>query len=206
MIQLIGSAILAGIVLSFGFGSVFFALVQTSIEYGFKNAVKIALGVCFGDFLLIGIAILGATILPSSDVFSAWARGIGAILLLILGIIQFRNKKVSTKIQEYRWLKFLYFFIKGFLLNVLNPVNLISWLVLAASLKSYRYNTSEQTYFLIITVLTIFICESLIALFASKIKIYLSESIIHKISIVTGLVFIGLSIKFVYDLIFQYLL
>lgn len=204
MLQLISSAIFAGIILSFGFGSVFFALIQTSIEYGFKNAVKIALGVCFGDFLLISIAILGAIIIPSGDIFSAWAKGIGAVLLLILGIIHIRNKKVSAKVQEYRWLKFLYFFIKGFLLNVLNPVNLISWLVLAASLKSYKYSTNEQSYFLIITVVTIFICESLIALFASKIKIYLSESIIQKINIITGLVFIGLSLKFFYDLLIQF--
>jgi L-lysine exporter family protein LysE/ArgO len=199
MIEITGSAILAGILLSLGFGSVFFALIQTSIENGFKNAVKIALGVCFGDFLLILAAIMGSNLIPENDKVLNWIKFFGAILLLSIAISQFKPSKISTKIKEYKFLKFLYFFLKGLLLNVLNPINFVSWLVYASALKSYGYSKELQIYALVTTVITIFVSESAIALFAYKIKNYLSEKSILKLKTITGVIFLVLSAKLFYD-------
>ncbi|MFT7483267.1 MAG: L-lysine exporter family protein LysE/ArgO, partial [Oceanospirillaceae bacterium] len=93
MFELILFALVTGFVLSFGFGSVFFALIQTSIDHGYKAGRNIALGVAVGDVALVAIAILGTGFLPNIPNFENYVRIIAATLLFGLGISQFRKVK-----------------------------------------------------------------------------------------------------------------
>lgn len=121
MLEPIILGFLSGIILSFGFGSVFFALVKDSLEYGYKAGVKISLGVVFGDILMVAVAYYGTSFLPKNPEFILYSRLFGSLLLIGLGISQFRKNKVPSKIQDFKIARFFYFFGKGFLLNVINP-------------------------------------------------------------------------------------
>ena len=48
-----------GIVLSFLIGPVFFTIIQTSIERGFRNGVFVAMGVSLSDILYVAICYCG---------------------------------------------------------------------------------------------------------------------------------------------------
>lgn len=192
----------SGVVLSLGFGSVFFALIQTSIDHGYRAGIKMAGGVLIGDFLLIALALLGTAYMPHIPHFEEAARGLGAVLLVGLGFSQFRKSSLSQKAVEVGGMtQHLYFIAKGFLLNVINPVNFFSWVFLSASLKSYRFTRLEEIVCLSICLITIFVCESGFAISAHQIKKKLSANTIENIKRVTGLLFFGIAGKLLWDLI-----
>lgn len=190
----------AGVILSFGFGSVFFALIQSSLEHGYKAGVKISLGVVFGDIIMVAIAYFGTTLLPQIPEFAVYSRIFGSLLLILLGIAQFRQSKPPTQVKDFKLARFFYFFGKGFLLNVINPVNFIAWVILSGTLKGYKYNHLEEIIFFSTCILMIFVVESLMAYFAHKIKNRLNDKTMRQIKMLTGLVFIGVGIKLIYDI------
>ena len=200
MLEAISLGFVTGVVLSFGFGSVFFALIQTSIDYGYMAGVKISLGVVFGDIIMIGIAFLGTSFLPDIPHFATISRVFGSLLLMGLGIAQFRNTKTPTSIQDFKLARFFYFFGKGFLLNVINPVNFISWMVVSATLKGYKYDVYDETAFFTTCVVMIFVMESGFAIFADKIKSRMNNNTIQRVKYFSGLVFIGIGMKLIYDI------
>jgi len=199
MIEAIVFGLVTGLVLSFGFGSVFFALVQDSIQYSYKAGVKISLGVVVGDIIMILIAYLGTSFLPNIPNFGLYSRIFGSILLIGLGLIQFRKRQQASKMQDFKLTRFFYFFGKGFLLNIVNPINFISWMVVSASLKGYKYDFLDETLFFSTCILTIFTTESAFSIFADRIKTRLNDNSIIYIKYVSGLVFIGVGLKMIYD-------
>lgn len=201
MLEAITLGFFTGIFLSLGFGSVFFALIQDSIDYGYIAGIKISLGVVFGDIMMVGIAFLGTAFLPQIPNFSLYSRVFGAILLIILGLSQFRKRKINSKIQDFKIARFFYFFGKGFLLNVINPMNFIAWMITSATLKGYKYDFDEEIVFFVVCIFMIFVVESAIAYFSHQVKSRLKENVIDKIRYVTGTVFIGVGLKFVWDVI-----
>lgn len=199
MLEAIVFGFITGLILSFGFGSVFFALIQDSIQYGYKAGVKISLGVVFGDIIMVFIAYFGTFFLPDIPNFGLYSRVFGSILLISLGFIQFRKSQVPSKIQDFKLARFFYYFGKGFLLNVINPVNFISWMLVSATLKGYKYEAMDEHLFFTTCILTIFIFESAFAIFADRIKNKLNDNTILYIKYISGLVFIGVGLKMIYD-------
>jgi L-lysine exporter family protein LysE/ArgO len=59
MIEAIASGATSGFVLSLMLGTVFFALIQNSIDYGFTTGIYIAAGVVVSDVLFISAALFG---------------------------------------------------------------------------------------------------------------------------------------------------
>jgi len=200
MLEAIALGFFTGVVLSFGFGSVFFALIQNSLDYGYMAGVKISLGVIFGDVIMIVIAYLGTSFLPDIPHFATYSRVFGSLLLVGLGIAQFSNTKPPTQIQDFKLARFFYFFGKGFLLNVINPVNFISWMVVSATLKGYKYDIYDETAFFTTCVVMIFLMESGFAIFADRIKSRLNNLTIQRIKYFSGIVFIGIGMKLIYDI------
>lgn len=202
MIQAVTVGFFSGILLSLGFGSVFFALIQTSIDHGYKAGIKIATGVLIGDFLLIALAIWGTSFLPSIPDFSYYSRLVGFVMLVGLGLAQFRKSGgVSHKAVEVRLFSYIYFIAKGFVLNVINPVNFFAWVILSASLKSYRFSLVEEITALGVCLSMIFICESGMAIFAHKIKQKLSDNTVSYIKKGSGIIFLGIAGKLLWDIL-----
>lgn len=199
MIELILLALTTGFVLSFGFGSVFFALIQTSIDYGYKAGRNIALGVALGDILLVALAILGTGFLPNIPNFENYVRIIAATLLFGLGISQFRKSKVKIKTSANTVKNLIYFISKGLVLNIVNPVNFLAWVLVSSTLKTYNYNLGEEIVFFTVCIGTVFLTETLIAYFANRVKAKFSERAMVYVKYVTGLIFLGLGTKFLLD-------
>ncbi|MDZ7936650.1 MAG: LysE family transporter [Emticicia sp.] len=199
MLEAVVFGFITGLVLSFGFGSVFFALIQDSIKYGYKAGVKISLGVVFGDIIMVAIAFFGTSFLPDIPHFGLYSRIFGAFLLISLGLTQFRKPKAPSKIQDFKLARFFYFFGKGFLLNVINPVNFISWMLVSATLKGYKYDHLDEIIFFTTCIIMIFVVESAFAIFADRIKTKLNDNTTLYIKYASGLVFMGVGLKMVYD-------
>lgn len=190
---------MTGFILSLMLGTVFFSLIRNSITYGHKTGIYIALGVVICDVIFITLALLSQ---PFADFLNLYKRPIsigGGVLLSLMGIWMFI--KSNPKIKEGKELKAgnaFYYIGNGFLLNALNPVNFFSWLVVSSYLTiEYDYTLADKSIFFMACLLSIFIAETGIAASASKLRRWVTPTVLKRINQISALVFIGFGLKLI---------
>jgi threonine/homoserine/homoserine lactone efflux protein len=184
-----------GFAFSFALGPVFFSLIKASLEYGFRAAISIALGVIAADLVLLGIAYGGVeAFLPKSDMdVTFWVQLLGGLLLISIGLTTILKKRKNTEgvtlTHERRIIKHL---SMGFFLNIINPANFFEWIGAASVLKSkYQFETFENVSFFTGALLAVFITELSVAYFATRLRKVLNDRVIYGINVATGVVFVG---------------
>ncbi len=194
------SGIAAGIILGFGFGTVFFAIIQNSIKHGFKRGLDIAFGVVISDLIIVSLILFGSQYLEEVEKYKNLIKYSGGILLIGLGIYQFFPQKpiIDQNGVVVGQSRFLYV-SKGFLLNFMNPVNFIAWLSIQTYLKGVNAYTNEQSIiFFVAAIGAILFIEIMISALAHYIGKKLSERIIRIISFASGYIFIVLGIILIF--------
>lgn len=192
--------LLTGVLLCLTFGTVFFSLVQSSVDNGYRSGVKIAFGVVVCDAIFVFFAIFGTTLLPHIDNFEKWMAGAGVLFLLILGVNNIIRNQPQIAYPKTRFGSFIFYFSTGFLLNGLNPVNFISWVTIATYIRStLHYDLNQIISFFGASLLAIFLTESAIALSAHKLKRIFTPRTITTFNRVTGVVFIAIAIQIAYS-------
>lgn len=140
MIQdLLIKGIVTGLLLSIMIGPAFFLLIETSIRKGIRAGLAFDAGVVFADIIYIFIAYLfvqQVEYLSQGDK-NALVRCIGGILFLVYGFIIYRKevKEVFTNKKDKKEpviKDYSKFFIKGFLLNLANPLVVFYWFSIMA--------------------------------------------------------------------------
>lgn len=194
MAEIILYGFLTGIVMSIMLGTVFFALVQNSIDYGFKTGVFISIGVITSDILLISLSWVNAELIPEGSTTDWLVRLFGAAFLLFYGLSNLFKKEKLTypKTEKKQIVKFI---TMGFLLNGLNPGNYIGWLAVTTQLQTVaRYSLSESIFYFVGALSAIFIMESLISLGATFLKPYITDRFLRLVNRLVGILFIGFAI------------
>ncbi len=182
--------LMTGLLLSIMLGTVFFCLVQNSIENGFKSGAFVAIGVIISDILMIVVSHLNASLLPGGSKAEMIVRVCGAVLLTVMGIGNLRSRK-KPLFPGASGKHPLLLASRGFMLNLLNPANYLSWLGLAATLKNVlHYTTAQHYYFYTGALAGIFGMEMLISLGASQLKRFISERFLRRLDIAVGIVFL----------------
>lgn len=194
------SGIGMGVVLGFGFGTIFFALIQNSINHGFKKGLDISIGVVLSDILLITLILFGSQYLDEIGKYKEVIKYTGGLLLVALGIYQFFPQKSATNKNGEVIKKGRFFYIsKGFVLNFMNPVNFLAWLAIQTYIKGVNgYTSIQSVYFFIGAISSIFGIELAISLLANYIGKKLSEKVIKVINYTAGYIFIILGIVLVF--------
>jgi threonine/homoserine/homoserine lactone efflux protein len=201
MLQAFINGCFSGFVMSLMLGTVFFALIQHSVDYGFKTGLYISTGVIISDVIFILIAVSGSSLVPSIQSNEDILRAAGAVVLFILGIVTFR-KKIPVAFPEAKAGTIFFFISKGFLLNVVNPVNFFAWLSLGTYLKgALHYNSSQTTAYFIACLMAIFLTEALIALASSRLRKVLTEQLLTWVNRGAGLVFMMAAIAIVWPVL-----
>ncbi len=194
------SGIGAGVILGFGFGTIFFALIQNSISHGFKKGFDIAIGVVLSDILLLSIILFGSHYIDEIEKYKEAIKYSGGILLVALGIYQFFPQKNEIDKNGEIVKKSHFFFIsKGFVLNFMNPVNFLTWLAIQTYLKGVNaYTTVESIYFFIGAMLSIFGIEVALSILANYIGKKLSERVLLAINYTAGYIYIILGVILIF--------
>ncbi|MDZ4758329.1 MAG: LysE family transporter [Bacteroidota bacterium] len=196
---LIGLA--TGFVLAWGFGTVFFSLIQTGVEHGYRKAMNIAFGVLVSDGIMILIAVGGSSIL--TDVIKKYQPVLGFVggfALILLGFGSFFKKQKTIKAPQSRVGNFLFFFSTGVFMNIINPVNFLAWLGVASIIYPFVNHTGFENFiFYLVVLLTIFTTESTIAYFSNKVKQFFTPAVFKFVNRVTGMVYAGIGIYLIYD-------
>ena len=190
MFQAIFFGFLYGFILCFTFGPVFFRLIQTSIDNGYKRGILIALGVTVADAILMFFAVFGTSYLPQLKYFDDVISVVGASILFILGFISIFKQKTQLVYPTSKLSSFLYYFTSGIVLNLLNPSNYLAVFTTSAYLVIKGFTLNERIIFFLFSLIATMFAESLIAFYAHKMKRILTGKVLKRINQVAGLIFI----------------
>lgn len=191
-----------GFVLSLMLGTVFFSLIRNSISHGHRSGYYIATGVVLCDIIFIALAMLSQGFADFLGKYKSEVSVGGGITLVLIGLFIFfkSNPKVQEG-QSFGTGNALYFIGNGFLLNVVNPVNFFSWLVISSYLSlNYNYNNGDKMIYFAACLLSIFLVECGIAYFAARLKTIISDRLLKRINQVSAIIFIAFGIKLILQL------
>ena len=199
MIESLIYGFLTGVGLCLTFGTVFFSLVQNSVDNGYQTGIKIALGVFVCDTIFVFFAIFGTAFLPNIPNFQQWMAGVGVVFLLAMGLGNIIKGQPVVSYPNTKFGNFLFYFSTGFLLNGLNPVNFFSWVTIASYIRSnLHYDFTQVLIFFGTSVVAILIVESAIAVFAHRLKKIFTTRVLTVFNKVTGIVFILIACQIFY--------
>lgn len=197
MIKLVLDAVAFGLTLAivFGFGPVFFTLLQTSIDRGFRQAAWLALGVMINDLMLVSLCVLTSVqvVVENDQEMLLFSIGAGIVLILV-GLYTFMKGKgrvVPAKggdavpVPEVKDpSRGIVYIGKGFVLNVLNPFVWIFWFsAVAVTAGNFDGDKTKTMLFFAVTLLTSFSCDLLKAKGATFFKRFFDDrriSILNK--------------------------
>ena len=199
LLAAIGQGILLGLTLAILTGPAFFALLQTSIRYGYKSGIAFAIGVFVSDTTLILLSYLGALQLFKDPKHSFITGVIGGTILIMFGIFNvFQKHPLNLKEEGEDVEKMIpqkttlpVAALKGFAINLINPFVILFWLGVV-SVESTRYKFSSIDIFSLFcaTLLTVLSTDILKSMAAQKITSFLNPNILLWVNRIAGVILI----------------
>ncbi|MCX6296318.1 MAG: LysE family transporter, partial [Bacteroidetes bacterium] len=128
---------------------------------------------------------------------------IGGTVLVMFGFFSvFQRKKVEEKNLEVKAVSIPLYIIKGFLLNLLNPIVIGLWMACVVTVSSNKeYTLIHIALFFSTSLLTVFFTDTLKAYSANKISNYLSENILRIVSIIAGIILMISGLVMIYKVL-----
>lgn len=195
---------LVGVALCLTFGTVFFALIQNSVDNGFRSGLKIVAGVVTGDTLFVGAALLGTSLIPKVQGFENLMAFVGVLFLTAMGLANILRGSPRLAYPKTRFGNFVYYFSTGFFLNALNPVNFISWVTIVAYIRSHlHYGPGQQYGFMGASLLGVFTTETLLAYYAHRLKRLFTPRVVRLFNRTTGFVFLAVAAQLAYTRLYE---
>lgn len=183
-------------------GPVFFGLIQTSIQKGFRYGGMFALGVAFSDLVCIVLTYYGISAMLENRVFQNTVAISGGVLMCIFGMYYFykpleKAVPLNPIQKESRKGNFV---LKGFLLNIFNPSVVFYWVALV-SVISVKYENNQGDIFIFFTalVLTILMVDVLKSYIANKIKALFTNKVMSRLNKALGFILFGVGLKLLFD-------
>lgn len=204
--------IICGVLLSlfFSLGPAFFSLIQNSIHHGFRKAVSFAAGVSLSDVIIV---LLMLTVLSNLDLnallHNIYVSIIGGVATGIFGVLTYRSKvkstanadsrlKFSTEHVTHRWELML----KGFLLNILNPLIWLYWVSIITFLSAeMSLSVRERYFFFIGMLLAVFGTDVLKCRLAAMLQHWFTARIMNMFNKITGIILIAFSFYLIISMI-----
>ncbi|MFA6261361.1 MAG: LysE family translocator [Bacteroidia bacterium] len=193
--------VIAGFMLSMTFGTVFFSLIQTSIKRGLRKGLMVSSGVVISDTLQITIALFGSSFLFGKiEQYDHLLRIIGFAFLVFLGIrAMIRHDSFGNEDVPSTEKKDILYLFKGLMLNSVNPMLLVAWIGVAAYVENMNhYSFGQMLIFFGVVLITMSMVMIGICYFARKLKDVLSDRNIHRLNVVSGILFIIFAVYLVW--------
>jgi threonine/homoserine/homoserine lactone efflux protein len=200
--EIVLKGIVSGIVLALLIGPVFFTLLQTSIERGFKSGFWVAVGISFSDALYILVSYLGLYQFFESATSRLYLSYVGGGILLVFGVyyVFIKSRRLNEYHPEHIQVRSpLRLIAKGFLINGFSPLVLVFWIGtvgLATTEFGYTKYWQVATYFSAI-IGTVFITDLIKAKLADRLRLVLTSTAIRRLNIVLGIVLIFFGLRLI---------
>lgn len=195
------TGLLFGLVFIFSLGPGFFALVQTSVQKGFKRAVFLAVGISLSDILYVALSIMGVARLLEEPHARLWMAAISMVILLVYGVYSwFKKPKIYQQDDVNAEFSIFKYIFKGFILNGLNPFIVIFWVSIISLVSvKYNFNFIQQVTFFAGVLTTIFSSDLLKAFIAYRLRSMVTPQNIVILNRSVGVILILFGIYFLVD-------
>lgn len=185
-----------GITLAISIGPVNIELIKRGLTRGFFSSWLVGVGGMIADFTILFIIYMGLGTYFTSDLVQLIFGSLGSILLTYIGFqsarksIRDKNANIDlnliARVHEKKSLTI------GFLLAIVNPLNLLFWAGIYSSLLTVTDATSITPVWLITAIFVgIAISNLVLAVLSAMGKSYVKPPILRFISITSGIVLIG---------------
>lgn len=195
---------LIGVALCLTFGTVFFALIQNSVDNGFRSGMKIVFGVIAGDTLFVLAALLGTSFIPKVPGFEHLMAVVGVGFLTAMGVVNILKGTPRLAYPKTRFGNAVYYVSTGFFLNALNPINFISWVTIVAYIRSHlHYSVAQQYGFMGACLVGVFVTEMALAHYANRLKRLFTPRVVTIFNRTTGVVFLAVATQIAYTRLYE---
>jgi threonine/homoserine/homoserine lactone efflux protein len=187
----------AGILFSFLTGPVFFSMIKTSIEKGFKAGFSLAIGVVLSDIIFISATIFSAQFVVYNSRYNQYIGVIGGLFLLGVGLYYLINKvKVNYDLEANENIKRSGYMLKGFLMCLLSPTTLMFWIMVGGFVSvQLHFETAEKIGFFVVAMATQLTVDAVKTFYAAKLRYKIKERSIQNLNRVAGAVIIIFAIR-----------
>lgn len=201
LFDLILKGIITGFILSVMIGPVFFVLLETSIRKGIRAGIAFDIGVWISDIIYILIAFLFYNEVRSlaEGQSREIAKVIGGVLFIIYGVYTFNKKPAVVNMgqlknrEEADWKEYRVLCLKGFLLNLANPLVIFYWFSVLSLGDSNKVEnlSSNATLFIFISVilLVFFSIDFLKIIGAKQLRPFITNKLLKALNQLIGIVF-----------------
>ena len=181
-----------GLFLAISLGPIFVTLTQASIEKGAMAGIAVGFGVWVSDIAILATSLIMIKTISqvvNGDSFQFWLGMSGAVILGIYGIVLMIKPIKPTKVKHMLSIKsFSAFFIKGILVNAVNPFTFLFWLSVLSTYVIGRSVSQTDILTLLITIMVVIIASDCAKVFLAKlIRERLKEEHFHWISRIAGI-------------------
>jgi len=201
MSQALWEGISMGLVLSAMIGPVFFALIQNSLEHGFRYAAVLASGILLSDLIYVVITYFSVSLFAQNPYFEIILGYAGGAVLMGFGIATVLKKNKSRPnsagipIPKARKRTG---FMKGFGINGINPFVLLFWISIAGLVNlKQEYRRMDIWLYYIGILLTVFSIDLLKAFIAKQLSGSVTPKLMGRLNIVTGIILVFFGAKLV---------
>ncbi len=185
----------AGIISSFLTGPVFFAMIKTSIEKGFKAGLSLASGVILSDIVLIGLILFGAQFFEYKESFDKYVGIIGGFFIVGIGMYYlFSTVKINYSEADSLKVSKRNYVLKGFLMCLLTPSTLMFWIVVSGIISLKLNSMPEKILCFVIAMSTQLGMDAVKTFYASKWRYKIKENTLKKVNKAAGIIIIGFAI------------
>lgn len=189
--QYILEGILYGLTLSILLGPIFIALTQSAIDRGYQAGIAVGVGIWFSDFLFITITyqfIQNISQAVNGEAFQLTSGILGGIILIGFGAYSFLKKPGLSGPQDMKGIKtYFQFFVKGFLVNTVNPFTFVFWIsVISTYILARNITPVESFQFLSSILFVIILTDSLKVFLAHILRKFLTNHHILWINRIAG--------------------
>ncbi len=189
--QYIAEGILFGLTLTILLGPIFIVLIQSSLENGSKAGLIAASGIWFSDIVIVVLSLkFVQNISPyvQSKGFVLWVGLIGGAVLIGVGIATLFKKAVINFNKEPMGRSGIFsYWIKGFMVNTVNPFTFIFWLsTITAFVAKRQLNELESWLFVGSIIFTIIVTDSLKVFLAKVIRKRITTEKLNLINKIAG--------------------
>ncbi|MCX7697566.1 MAG: LysE family translocator [Bacteroidales bacterium] len=198
-ISLFIEGFIIGLVVAMSLGPAFFTIIQTSIDKGFRYAIIFAAGIALSDLFVLLLSFLGLSSFIEKGKNEFIVLIIGSTILIIYGIYTFFKKPDILLRRKRNLLKqdlkskpsVVTLFIKGFFLNLFNPVVILFWISVSGYLtqRAIENHLYESALFFFGGIFTTIVSTDILKSFVGyKIKRFLRPRVVLILNKIVGII------------------
>lgn len=202
MTDLILKGIVTGFILSVMIGPVFFILLETSIKKGVRAGLAFDFGVFLSDVIYVLIAFLFYNEVKNlaEGQSKEIAKTIGGVVFIVYGVITFFKTPSPMQVNESKerepanWREYIFLSLKGFLLNLANPLVIFYWFSVLSLGDSRHVEGLSSTFtifiFISLVLLTFFSIDILKIFGAKQLRPFITPKLLKGLNMLIAIVFV----------------